>query len=320
MENKFNVIVLEARDRLGGRIHTVDGHDLGPSWIWPHQKNSLNLIDELGLEIFPQYDKGVALYDAPDGVQRFNQPPSAPSSRLRGGLKTLIDSLENKLRKTNIFKNAKVIELSEENNIINILTNDGSYEADYVLSTLPPRLSAQNIKYTPNLDVKDSSAMMSTNTWMGSSAKCVIEFEESFWRDMGLSGFVYSPIGPLGEIHDASTADSAALFGFVNSKVDTLEIKEKVKEQMQRLFGGKSELITNIYFVDWREEEFSSTQRDKAPPREHPQYGLSISHFDEKLFFIGTETSYDNGGYIEGALISAKNIVDTLVEIIGSKL
>lgn len=312
MEHEFNVIVLEARDRLGGRIHTVDGHDLGPSWIWSHQKNCLNLIDELGLQIFPQYDKGLALYDAPDGIEKFNPQPSAPSSRLKGGLKTLIDSLENKLQKSKIFTNTQVIELSEQNTLINIITNNGKYEADYVLSTLPPRLSAQNIRYTPNLDINDSSVMMSTNTWMGSSAKCVIEFEEAFWKDMGLSGFIYSPVGPLGEIHDASTSDKAALFGFVNSKVNTSDIKEKVKEQMQRLFGSKGELITNIYFIDWREEEFSSVQRDRIPLREHPQYGLSITHFNEKLFFIGTETAFDNGGYIEGALISAKSIVKKL--------
>ena len=231
---------------------------------------------------------------------------------MKGGLKVLIDSLQNKLQKVKIFKNTQVLELSQENNIINIITNNGHYVADYVLSTLPPRLACQKIKYIPSLNVNDSSVMMNTNTWMGNSAKCVIEFKEVFWKDMGLSGFIYSPIGPLGEIHDASTSNKAALFGFVNSKADTTDIEEKVKEQIQRLFGDKKELITNIYFVDWREEEFSSAQRDRTPLREHPQYGLSISHFDEKLFFIGTETSYDNGGYIEGALISAKNIVDTL--------
>ena len=312
LENNFNVIVLEARDRLGGRIHTVDGHDLGPSWIWPHQKNSLSLLNELNLETFSQYDKGSALYDAPDEVQRFKPPPSAPSLRVKGGLKTLIDSLEDRLSKTKIFKNTQVVELSEENSVINIVTTNENYKADYVLSTLPPRLSAQNIKYTPSLDAKDSSVMMNTNTWMGSSAKCVIEFKEAFWKDIGLSGFIYSHVGPLGEIHDASTSDKAALFGFLNSKIDTSDIKEKVKEQMKRLFGKKAELITNIYFIDWREEQFSSSHRDRTPLREHPQYGLSITHFKEKLFFIGTETSYDNGGYIEGALISAKTTADKL--------
>lgn len=290
----------------------MDGHDLGPSWIWPHQKHCLDLLDELNLEIFSQYDIGAALYDAPDGVQRFNPPPSSPSFRVKGGLKILIDSLAAKASNAKILINAKVEELTEEGSKVKVLTSAESYEADYVISTLPPRLSAQNIKYTPSLDINDSSAMMNTNTWMGSSAKCVIEFEEAFWRDRGLSGFIYSQIGPLGEIHDASTLDKPALFGFLNSKVDTLGIKEKVREQMTRLFGSKAELITKIYFTDWREEELSSSQRDKTPLREHPQYGLSINHFDSKLFFIGTETSFNNGGYIEGALVSAKDIVDKL--------
>ena len=34
-----------------------------------------------------------------------------------------------------------------------------------------------------------------------------------------------------------------------------------------------------------------------------------------ELFFIGTETSYDNGGYIEGALVCAKSIAEKLTKI-----
>ena len=31
-------LILEARDRLGGRIHDHDGLDLGPTWFWPGQR------------------------------------------------------------------------------------------------------------------------------------------------------------------------------------------------------------------------------------------------------------------------------------------
>jgi len=97
LQDIYNITILEARGRTGGRILTKQGHDLGPSWIWPHQKNILSLVKELNLETFSQHINGDALYDAPSGVQRFTPAPSAPSVRLRGGLEKLIDALVSKL-------------------------------------------------------------------------------------------------------------------------------------------------------------------------------------------------------------------------------
>lgn len=57
------VTVLEARDRVGGRTLTHqldDGEriDLGGQWIGPTQSHVLGLVEEFGLEMAPQYDRG----------------------------------------------------------------------------------------------------------------------------------------------------------------------------------------------------------------------------------------------------------------------
>lgn len=57
------VAVLEARDRVGGRIengHTADGSvvELGAEWIGPTQDRVASLAGELGVESFPTYDEG----------------------------------------------------------------------------------------------------------------------------------------------------------------------------------------------------------------------------------------------------------------------
>jgi len=47
----FDVVVLEARDRLGGRCHTSNGVDLGAHWIhWTDGNPITNLARELGVE------------------------------------------------------------------------------------------------------------------------------------------------------------------------------------------------------------------------------------------------------------------------------
>src|SRR6478609_11048683 len=57
------VVVLEARDRVGGRTEggaTADGTpvELGGQWIGPTQNRMYELIQELGLETFPTYNDG----------------------------------------------------------------------------------------------------------------------------------------------------------------------------------------------------------------------------------------------------------------------
>jgi putrescine oxidase len=70
------VVVLEARDRVGGRLWTdrVDGVDLeiGGQWVSPDQQALLELIDELGLTTFSRYRDGDSVYVGPSAQrQRF---------------------------------------------------------------------------------------------------------------------------------------------------------------------------------------------------------------------------------------------------------
>ena len=52
----LDVIVLEARDRVGGRVHSVieDGRPIeyGGQWVGPTQDRVLGLISEFGLDTF----------------------------------------------------------------------------------------------------------------------------------------------------------------------------------------------------------------------------------------------------------------------------
>ncbi|MEI8647203.1 FAD-dependent oxidoreductase [Paraglaciecola sp. Hal342] len=74
-------ILLEAKDHLGGRIDSVSAsnieqeprefasqfdhsHDMGPTWIFPHQYKIQALVKELGLKLFEQYAAGDVLFQA----------------------------------------------------------------------------------------------------------------------------------------------------------------------------------------------------------------------------------------------------------------
>ena len=57
-----DVLVVEARGRVGGRVetHTADGvaMDLGGTWIGPTQDRMARLIGDLGIATYPTYDEG----------------------------------------------------------------------------------------------------------------------------------------------------------------------------------------------------------------------------------------------------------------------
>ncbi|HEX5670188.1 MAG TPA: FAD-dependent oxidoreductase [Sulfuricurvum sp.] len=302
LKNDYKITIFEARDRLGGRVCTVEGFDMGPSWIWSHQDRILSLIHSLKIELFPQYTRGYALYDTPQGVQRFTPPPSSPSARMKGGLITLIDALASALHPESIRLREPVHSISTQNESMVLETAQGHYEADRILCTLPPRVALETITYSPPLPSTLTQKLSDIPTWMGHTAKCVIEFKTPFWREAGLSGFCFSHIGPLGEVHDACTDDRPALFGFVHSGASMDTIETDIRSQMYRLFGESGNEIVSIHLVDWRQERFSSAPDDAQGLRSHPSYGISASCYDDRLIFIGTETAFTEGGYLEGAI------------------
>ena len=67
-----SVAVLEARDRIGGRLWTdvIDGAmlELGGQWVSPDQDALIETIDELELETYQRYREGDSVYIGPDGA------------------------------------------------------------------------------------------------------------------------------------------------------------------------------------------------------------------------------------------------------------
>lgn len=70
----LSVAVVEARDRVGGRLWTdvIDGAmlEIGGQWISPDQQALIDTVAELGLETFSRYREGDSVYIGPDGTAR----------------------------------------------------------------------------------------------------------------------------------------------------------------------------------------------------------------------------------------------------------
>jgi putrescine oxidase len=70
------VVVLEARDRVGGRLWNTEiggePNELGGEWVAPYQSRMHELLPELGIELFPAYRDGDDVYvDAEGNAHRY---------------------------------------------------------------------------------------------------------------------------------------------------------------------------------------------------------------------------------------------------------
>lgn len=82
LEAGLEPIVLEARDRVGGRtLNTELGgqpNELGGQWIAPYQTAMRDLCSSLGIDLFPSYREGSHVYLDADGTRHFYQGHDAP--------------------------------------------------------------------------------------------------------------------------------------------------------------------------------------------------------------------------------------------------
>lgn len=310
LQDKYNITIIEARDRIGGRIVTVEEHDLGPSWVWIHHIHIMELINELNLELFEQYEEGFAVYEDKFRLEKFEAQKMMPSYKINGGIYEIINSLKKQLDVTFCI-NEEVQKVTCQNNSVKVTTSKKEHLSDFVISTLAPRLLVQSIEFFPKLDISTVQKFLSISTWMAHCTKYVVEYDAAFWKEDGLSGFGISHAGPLSEIHDASTKSKFAIMGFVHRDIQTDE--SQIVRQLVRLFGKKAEITKQIHRVDWKNEKYTATSLDSIS--EHPKNeGMLKSIYHNKVMFIGSETASLESGYLEGAVISAKEMAETIIE------
>lgn len=334
-------LVLEARDRIGGRILTtdiegresVDGVDLGPSWFWPDMHPDMaRIVADLGLKAFPQYDEGDVLIEHEPGtpprrLAGFRQEPR--SMRLAGGTAALVRALADRLPPGTVRRQAQVCRLAlRDGGVVLSMARSSDRElvAKQVILALPPRLIEQSIDFDPSLDVPTRRHWQETATWMAPHAKFVALYARPFWRAAGLSGTAQSMVGPLAEIHDATTGSGqAALFGFVGVDADRRaaagadRLERACLDQLRRLFGADAADPTGVLLMDWSAEAFTATVRDRvggAHPLPHRGTWLAGA-WRHSVSLAGSETSLTAPGYLAGALDAAERAVAETMRRLG---
>lgn len=312
-----SVVVVEARDRIGGRLFSVDpGVDLGASWFWHNEGDVVQVIKECELGSFDQFTTGNMMFQTQVGVQELNGNPLDQNAfRIVGGTQQLAFGLASKISKDAIWLDTTATSVQYVNNMVHVSTSRGDIHAQRVVIALPPALAMASLNFSPVLPHTLVGLAQRTPVWMGAVSKVVAIYDTAFWREHGLSGSAMSHVGPLREIHDISDehATFGALFGFSREPVTAAG----VTAQLTALFGAQASTPASLIIEDWSRQPYTS------PPgvfqlNDYQLFGSRVlreAYWDSRLFFTSTETAVDSPGHIQGALSAARRTASALLAV-----
>lgn len=321
-------VLLEARDRLGGRILTadasgavsVDGYDLGPSWFWPDMQPAMaSLVTELNLKSFIQQTEGDVVFHrmSREKAQRFRGVGQQPQSmRLAGGTGAIISALAGAIPDASVRTGCRVEGVSIAGDWVETTFTDSAggittFHSSHVVLAAPPRLLENSVKFEPPLDDVSAARWRDTPTWMAPHAKFFAIYERAFWLEAGLSGTAQSMVGPMVEIHDATTSTGKpALFGFLGvgaeqrSRMEREVVIRACIDQLVLLFGPEAAAATATLYKDWAADPLTATPADRSGGG-HPLVGTTSwtgKDWEGRVIMAGSETSDAEPGYLAGAV------------------
>lgn len=326
-----SVLVLEARDRIGGRIHTLTTSDgtpveMGATWFFSNFKNLFAAMKSLNIELMEQYMKGNIVYESDPGAVRMKRSTGEYNSmfRISGGTGNLVHTLLGKLdASSQLFLKQVVTNINRlDDGLMEVVTRDKTFRARRVVTTIPPKLLVHSVAFSPALPDDVGRVARSTHTWMGDAMKGAVTYARRFWTERGLAGALYSSSGPFVQMYDQTSTDGRkfALVGFMDEAVARLPYEQRrrrVVDQLVGVFGEDARHPLAYEDTHWAAEEFT-TPRNAASPYQQQNVGHSVyrrAYMDGGLLIGGTETASQAAGFMEGAVTSAKEIAQRLKDL-----
>ncbi|XP_054422503.1 amine oxidase [flavin-containing] A isoform X1 [Pteronotus mesoamericanus] len=353
-EHEVNVLVLEARDRVGGRTYTVrnkhvDYVDVGGAYVGPTQNRILRLSKELGLKTYKvnvnervvQYVKGktypfrgafppvwnpIAYLDY-NNLWRTMDNMGKEERKFVGGSGQVSEKIMSLLGdRVKLTRPVTCVDQSGDNIIVQTLNHE-VYECKYVITAIPPTLTAK-IHFTPELPPERNQLVQRLP--MGAIIKCMMYYKEAFWKKKDYCGcmIIQDEEAPISITLDDSKPDGSlpAIMGFILArkavqlaKLHKDERKRKICELYSKVLGSE-EALQPVHYEEknWCEEQYSGgCYTAYFPPGIMTQYGRVIREPVGRIYFAGTETATHWSGYMEGAVEAGERAARSILYVMG---
>jgi len=258
------------------------------------------------------------------------------AQRVAGGMGAVIEALAQRLPAQRLRTGQTLEAVIDHGDFVELRLRAGTatlaVNARRVVLALPPRVVVATVAFTPPLAADLGAALQASPTWMATAAKAGFTYTRAFWRDAGHTGnaWVSHAQAMLAEVFDASGPDAsaagspgAALAGFsalpaTQRASFDLGRDLLLSSQVVMLFGPGADdpsLLTGHHWQDWATEPPTCSPLDladeSARAAAHPPYGHPLpaaAHWQGRLYFGGSETARQGGGYLEGALGAAARL------------
>lgn len=322
------VIILEARNRTGGRVNTLyspftDGQftESGASRIPSNHDLTLNYTTHFGLSLEPFYATSADYFSLVNTqVQRINasdhinQPPWPGSvnrsayQKIVGGMSELPNAMQDVLL-SNINFSSPVELVQQDSNGVTVTTSTGEVlMADRVLCTVPvPVLN--RIAFEPALSSEKQIAADGGYHYAESS-RLYTQFSDRFWQLENFNGWgdtefeeVWQPTwnqsGMTGIMQSYFRELPAQLF----DSLSATEQLDSVHNRWRAVFPNLDDFILSNHVFAWKDEEWSGSAYANPSSSEEANLKSSLSLAEGRVHFAGEHAS-NFEGWIQGALES----------------
>ena len=277
LANGKSVSVLDARDRVGGRLLTAEeqgGGDLGGAWIWPRSEYVMQqFLEELHVKTVPMHLDGETMVRTPDG-QRHVLPSGEAARyaacgggavRVSGGAASMVQKLlpGDDNPNLSILLGMRVVRIEHnDGDVVKIscakLESDKDdcetilIECRTAILAAPPKVLANTIEFHPPLPKHKIDSMFATPTWMEDYGKVSVSFPQNWWRRLNISAISIDQIGAVSTWWEACSGDdddgvSPTLAGFV-TRNGAKDLKKM--ESDEALHDYVIDTLKDLYGVD----------------------------------------------------------------------
>lgn len=300
---EYKILVLEASDRIGGRLKTQKHHDLGATWSWPHNDSLLQqLIAELGIKTFSQNCRG-----------HCDLMENASEIRLEGGSEQLVLKMAERLEGHYELHLRCPVQCIRDKEIVYVECENGeTFQGRKVVVAVPPKMILQSIVFDPPLPQKKVDIMKETPTWMAGASKVVIQYKEPFWRKHRN----FPVVTQDWMLYDASQ-DFIEIYALCLFYAGTPKIMQDdhAFQTLEALFGPRIREPEKVFVQNWIQEPYVCENPQAMLHRTIPLMhdAVRIGHLELRkhsgsVHFASTETE-EEAGHMEGALVAAERVL-----------
>jgi monoamine oxidase len=227
-----------------------------------------------------------------------------------GGYSQVVEKLAGDTR---VLLNHEVRQIDYSGELVDVLTNHGSYFAYHVLVTVPLGvLQSGSIAFNPRLPRTKRDAFRKMR--MGVFNKVYLKFENVFWdKDSELIGFMGGSDNDWPEIvnyhklagQPVLMAISAGTAGAKNENRSDSDLVESIMANLRRMYGEKIPAPSHSLVTRWNSDPFSMGSYSFVPVGSRQgfrrQLGMQV---DNKVFFAGEATSQFFPATVHGAFLT----------------